>query len=243
MLPGEARRRRLAPLLGFTALVLLTAWAAALGLGLALTPAVDDFRQRLAAVYREHGVRPLSLDQVPDNFSAGLIAIEDERFYEHHGIDTQGLARALLADLYHRRALEGGSTLSQQLIKNLYLGGNDDGWRKPKDLLLSLKLEARYSKHEVLAAYLNSVYYGHGAWGLEQAARTYFHLRPNQLDLAQSAMLAGMPQAPSYYDLYRNPCSARARQYAVLNQMVHDGYISAAAARSAYAEKLGYPCG
>jgi membrane peptidoglycan carboxypeptidase len=242
MLPGEARRRRLAPLLGFTALALLTAAAAALGLGLWLTPPVDDFRQRLLTVYREHGVHPVGLDRVPDNFSAGLIAIEDERFYQHHGIDTQGLMRALLADLYHRRALEGASTLSQQLIKNLYLDGDDDGWRKPEDLLLSLKLEARYSKQEILVAYLNSVYYGHGAWGLHQAARTYFHLRPDQLDLAQSAMLAGMPQAPSYYDLYKNPCAARARQYAVLAQMVHDGYISAASARSAYAEKLGFPC-
>jgi penicillin-binding protein 1A len=242
MLPGEARRRRLAPPLCFTALVLLTAWAAALWLGLELTPAVDDFRQRLAAVYEEHGIRPVSLEQVPDNFSAGLIAIEDERFYQHHGIDTQGLTRALLADLYHRRALEGASTLSQQLIKNLYLDGDDDGWRKPEDLLLALKLEARYSKHEILAAYLNSVYYGHGAWGLDQAARTYFHIRTDQLDLAQSAMLAGLPQSPSYYDLYKNPCAARARQYAVLNQMQHDGYISAASARSAYAEKLGFPC-
>src|SRR5207245_4597659 len=145
-------------------------------------------------------------------------------FYQHRGIDTQGLVRALLADLYHRRALEGASTLSQQLIKNLYLQGDDDNWRKPEDLVLALKLEAKYDKHTVLAAYLNSVYYGHQAWGIGRAARVYFHLAPSELDLAQASMLAGLPQAPSSYDPYRNACAARCRPFASLAPTGADGH-------------------
>jgi penicillin-binding protein 2D len=211
--------------------------------GLLLTPPVDDMPQRVDAVLRAHGAQRIPLSSVPDSLSEAVIAIEDERFYQHHGIDSQGLARALLADLYHRRALEGASTLSQQLVKNLYLGGNDDGWRKPEDLLLALKLELRFSKPVILESYLNSVYFGHGAWGIGQASQIYFRLPPAALDLARASMLAGLPQSPSYYDLYRNPCAARARHFNVLVQMAHDGYISKADADAAYREPIGFPCG
>lgn len=210
--------------------------------GLLLTPSVDDMPQRVDAVLRAHGATKTPLAAVPDSLSEAVIAIEDERFYQHHGIDSQGLARALLADLYHRRALEGASTLSQQLVKNLYLHGNDDGWRKPEDLLLALKLELRFPKTVILESYLNSVYFGHGAWGIGGAAQVYFGLPPAELDLARASLLAGLPQSPSYYDLYRNPCAARARQFAVLAQMVHDGYIPKAQADAAYREPIGFPC-
>jgi len=168
--------------------------------------------------------------------------MEDERFFSHHGIDVQGLTRALVADLYHRRALEGGSTLTQQLVKNLYMDGRDDGWRKPENLLLAVKVEARFSKQQILESYLNSVYFGHGAWGIGQAAAVYFRTTPDRLDLAGASMLAGLPQSPSYYDLYRNPCAARARHFNVLEQMVHDGYISRDEATAAYNEPIGFPC-
>ena len=210
--------------------------------GLLVTPPVDDMPQRVDAALGAHGASRVTLSAVPDSLSEALIAIEDERFYQHHGIDVQGLGRALLADLYHRRALEGASTLSQQLVKNLYLHGNDDGWRKPEDLLLALKLELRFPKAVILESYLNSVYFGHGAWGIGQASSVYFQTAPNQLDLARTSMLAGLPQSPSYYDLYRNPCAARARHFNVLAQMVHDGYISQAAADTAYREPIGFPC-
>ena len=108
--------------------------------GLALTRPVDDLRPRVDAVLSANGGTYVPIDAVPDQLSEALISIEDERFYQHRGIDTQGLLRALLADLYHRRALEGASTLSQQLVKNLYLQGDDDNWRKPEDLLLALKV-------------------------------------------------------------------------------------------------------
>jgi penicillin-binding protein 1A len=221
---------------------MLAAVGVAIGIGLAVTPPVDDLPRRVDAVLAAHHATRVPLDKIPDQLVEALIAIEDERFYQHQGIDFQGLMRALLADIYRQRALEGASTLSQQLVKNLYMGGNDDGWRKPQDLLMSLKVEARYNKHTILEYYFNTVYFGHGAWGIGQAASVYFKMTPEQLDLARSSMLAGLPQAPSYYDLYRNPCAARARQFAVLNQMVHDGYIKQEEATRAYAQSIGFPC-
>lgn len=227
----------LAAILGLSVLVGLGT-----AIGLAVTPPVNDLRQRVDAVLRAHHGTYVPIAAVPDQLSEAVIAIEDERFYQHRGIDTQGLLRALAADLYHRRALEGASTLSQQLVKNLYLAGDDDNWRKPEDLLLALKLEGTYTKHVILESYLNSVYFGHQAWGVGRAAEVYFHMAPAQLDLARASMLAGLPQAPSAYDLYRNPCGARARQFAVLAQMAHVGYITPDDAARAYAESIGFPC-
>ncbi|HSO93510.1 MAG TPA: biosynthetic peptidoglycan transglycosylase [Candidatus Dormibacteraeota bacterium] len=239
--PGGRGRRpggiAVAIVLGIPALLGL-----ALAVGLAVTPPVDDLSSRVDAVLSAHGATRVSLDAVPDRLSEALISIEDERFYSHHGVDSQGLVRALFSDIYHRRALEGASTLSQQLVKNLYMNHNDDGWRKPEDVVLAIKLESKFSKHQILESYLNSVYFGHGAYGVGQAAEVYFHKRPAELDLAQASMLAGLPQSPSYYDLYRNPCAARARHFAVLAQMVHDGYINAAEAAAAYNQSIGYPC-
>jgi penicillin-binding protein 1A len=212
------------------------------GIGLLVTRPVDDMPKRVDAILAQHGGTRVHLKDLPDQLSEALISIEDERFYQHSGIDTQGLIRAVLTNLYHRRALQGGSTLSQQLMKVVYMNNDDDGWRKPEDLLLALKVEARFDKYTILENYFNAVYYGHGAYGIGQASEVYFHRPPGQLDLAQSSMLAGLPQSPSYYDLYHNPCSARARQFNVLAQMAHDGYISEAAAAAAYAEPIGFPC-
>ncbi len=214
----------------------------ATAVGLLVSRPVDDMPKRVDAMLKERGGTRVRLADIPDQLSEALIAIEDERFYEHHGIDTQGLIRAVLTDLYHHRALQGGSTLSQQLIKVVYMNGDDDGWRKPEDLLLALKLEARFDKHTILENYFNAVYYGHGAYGIGQASKVYFHRPPAQLDLARASMLAGLPQSPSYYDLYRNPCSARARHFNVLAQMAHDGYITREEAAAAYAEPIGFPC-
>jgi penicillin-binding protein 1A len=211
-------------------------------IGLLVTPSVDDMPKRVDAILKAHDGTRVRLNDIPDQLSEALIAIEDERFYLHSGIDTQGLIRAVLTDLYRHRALQGGSTLSQQLIKVVYMNNDDDGWRKPENLLLALKVEARFDKHTILENYLNAVYYGHGAYGIGQASQIYFHRPPGRLDLARAAMLAGLPQSPSYYDLYRNPCSARARQFNVLAQMAHDGYISQEAAAAAYAQPIGFPC-
>ena len=234
--------RRLVGIAVTVALAIPALLGLATAIGLAVTPPVDDLSSRVDSVLSAHRTTRVALKAVPDQLSEALIAIEDERFYSHHGIDSQGLVRALFADLYHRRALEGGSTLSQQLVKNLYMNHNDDGWRKPEDLVLALKVEAKFTKHQILESYLNSVYYGHGAYGIGEAAQVYFHMKPADLDLARASMLAGLPQSPSFYDLYRNPCAARARHFAVLAQMVHDGYITERQRAAAYAESIGFPC-
>ena len=236
------RRQRLVAVIVALALGLPALFGVAVFIGLLVTPPVDDMPKRVDALLSQHGGTRIHLNDIPDQLSEALIAIEDERFYQHSGIDTQGLIRAVLTDLYRHRALEGGSTLSQQLMKVVYMNNDDDGWRKPENLLLALKVEARFDKHTILENYFNAVYYGHGAYGIGMAAEIYFHRAPAQLDLAQASMLAGLPQSPSYYDLYRNPCSARARQFNVLAQMAHDGYISQKAAAAAYAEPIGFPC-
>jgi membrane peptidoglycan carboxypeptidase len=241
-MPRRTRRQQVIAVIVAAALGVPALFGIAIAIGLLITRPVDDMAKRVDTILEQHGGTRVPLAQVPDQLSEALIAIEDERFYEHRGIDTQGLIRAVLTDLYHHRALEGGSTLSQQLIKVVYMDGDDDGWRKPEDLLLALKLEAQYNKHTILENYFNAVYYGHGAYGIGQASQVYFHRAPSQLDLARASMLAGLPQSPSYYDLYHNPCSARARQFNVLAQMAHDGYISQEQAAAAYAESIGFPC-
>ena len=240
--PRRTRRQSVVAAVVAVALGLPALFGIAVAVGFVMTPSVDDMPRRVDAILAQHGGARVALNDVPDQLSEALIAIEDERFYQHRGIDTQGLVRAVLTDLYHHRALEGGSTLTQQLVKVLYMNNNDDGWRKPENLLLALKLESKFSKHTILESYLNAVYYGHGAYGIGQASDIYFHRTPAQLDLARASMLAGMPQSPSYYDLYRNPCAARARQFNVLAQMAHDGYISQEEAAAAYAEPIGFPC-
>jgi penicillin-binding protein 1A len=240
--PRRTRRQSVVAVVVAVALGLPALFGIAVLVGIVITPSVDDMPSRVNAILAKHGGTRVALNDVPDQLSEALIAIEDERFYQHRGIDTQGLVRAVLTDLYHHRALEGGSTLSQQLIKVVYMNNNDDGWRKPENLLLALKVESKFSKYAILENYLNAVYYGHGAYGIGQASSVYFHRVPAQLDLARASMLAGLPQSPSYYDLYRNPCSARARHFNVLAQMVHDGYIKEDQAAAAYSEPIGYPC-
>src|ERR1700687_2467745 len=217
--PRRTRQQSVVAVVVALAVGLPALFVIAVAVGFLITPSVDDMPQRVDAILKAHGGTRVALNDVPDQWSEALIAIEDERFYQHRGIDTQGLVRAVLTDLYHHRALEGGSTLTQQLIKVLYMDGNDDGWRKPENLVLALKLESKFHKHAILENYLNAVYYGHGAYGIGQASATYFHRAPAQLDLARASMLAGLPQSPSYYALYRNPCSARARQFNALAQM------------------------
>lgn len=240
--PSGTKRQRVVAVIVALALGLPALFGIAIFVGLLITPSVDDMPRRVDAILAQHGGTRVQLNDIPDQVSEALIAIEDERFYQHSGIDTQGLIRAVLTDLYRHRALQGGSTLSQQLMKVVYMNNDDDGWRKPENLLLALKVEARFDKHTILENYFNAVYFGHGAYGIGQASQVYFDEPPARLDLARASMLAGLPQSPSWYDLYRNPCAARARQFNVLAQMAHDGYISQKTAAAAYAEPIGFPC-
>jgi membrane peptidoglycan carboxypeptidase len=168
-----------------------------------------------------------------------VVATEDERFYRHHGIDIIGVIRALPYDITHLSFAEGASTITEQLAKLLYLGGNyHNPWRKLKDAATAWKLENRYSKTTILAAYLNTAYFGEGAVGVQAAAERYFGVSARELDPAQATLLAGLIQAPSLNDPLRNPQLARARQTEVLRSLVRNSYLTEAAAAAVLAEPL-----
>lgn len=182
----------------------------------------------------------VSLDEIADSVEKAFIATEDRNFYSHFGIDPRALARATWVNIKNRRVVEGGSTITQQTAKNLYLTHERTIVRKIKELFYTLALERRYSKDEILTMYLNSIYFGQGATGIEAAARTYFGKPASELNLAESAILASIPRRPSYYDPYRYPDHAKTRQRVVLGQMVELGFISEEEKEAATAEELRY---
>jgi penicillin-binding protein 1A len=203
------------------------------------SPSGDELPARIGARLRAGGGRPVASDQVAPILRQAVVATEDERFYRHHGIDVLGVLRALPYDLSHVTLAQGGSTITEQLAKVLYLGGNDHApWRKLEDAALAFKLEKRYSKEQLLAGYLNSAYFGHGAYGIWSASERYFGVRPSQLDLPQATLLAGLIQAPSADDPIVHPEAARERQVAVLRSVVRDGVATGDEAAAALAQLL-----
>ncbi len=175
------------------------------------------------------------LDLLPRHAVNAVIATEDQRFYEHPGLDPWGLLRATIANIRSGRFVQGGSTLTQQLAKNLYLTSDRTIARKLEELALAIWLEARLSKADILELYLNRVYLGSGAYGIDAAARRYFGKPAGSLSLAESAVIAGLLKAPSRYSPLASPEIARARGRLVLGQMRRAGFISAEEERSATA--------
>ncbi len=163
------------------------------------------------------------------------VAIEDRRFYEHGGIDPEGIARAAVADVRARRVVEGGSTITQQLVRNLYISNERTVQRKLKEACLATKLDDKWSKQRILTTYLNQVYYGNHAYGIEAAARTYFSKPARKLTLDQAALLAGLTQAPSLYDPFTAPGPVLARRNEVLVAMLQTDAITPAQYRKAIA--------
>jgi membrane peptidoglycan carboxypeptidase len=168
------------------------------------------------------------------------LAIEDRTFYTNSGIDLGGIVRAAIADYTHHQITQGGSTISQQLVKQVFIGANPAPTlqRKLKEAVLAVELNRRYTKNQILEMYLNTIYYGEQTYGIEAAARTYFQSNAHDLDIAQAAMLAGLPQAPSRNDPIRNPTNGKLRQKEVLEAMVADRAITPAQASKAFAEQL-----
>ncbi len=156
------------------------------------------------------------------------VAIEDRRFYQHGGIDPVGILRALVADVSAGHIVQGGSTITQELVRNLYLSREQTLQRKVVEACLAIKLARAWSKDRILTAYLNDVYYGNHAYGIEAAAETYFSLPASRLTLEQAALLAGLPQAPSYYDPLHNPAAALARRDEVLQALRRSGDLTGA---------------
>ena len=168
----------------------------------------------------------VSIDRIPAFLQKAVVAIEDSRFYEHSGIDIRGIARALVKDVMKGKMAEGGSTITQQLIKNKLLSGEKTLDRKLKEAQLAMEYERKYTKKQILEMYLNEIYYGNGAWGIAQASRLYFDKTPEQLSEAECALLAGVPKNPSRYNPLAKSSAAGARRNLVIARMAELNIIT-----------------
>jgi penicillin-binding protein 1A len=242
-----ARRRRTAVIVGALLVALLAALAAGALTGAAAFGSSCDLRSlkqivslgQNSFVYAADGTllgsipaegqnrQPVPLKTMSPLVRKATIAIEDRRFYEHRGLDAEGIARALWEDIKAGKVVQGGSTIPQQLVRNLYISRERTLERKVREACLALKLSRAWSKDRILAAYMNGVYFGNHAYGVEAAAQTYFSKRARNLNLVESALLAGLPQAPATYDPIQRRRQALARRNAVLRAMLETGDITA----------------
>ena len=195
----------------------------------------------LASIFQENR-QPVGIDKIPLDLQRATVAIEDERFYQNKaGFDIRGIGRSVWADVHGGEASQGGSTLTQQLVRNLGIGGltrEKTFSRKIKEIIYADQIARNYSKQQILEMYLNAVYYGSGAYGVQAAAETYFGKRVDQLDLAQCAMIAGLPQRPNGLSPYVNKDGATARRNDVLIHMLQQRYITPDQYNSALAEPI-----
>jgi membrane peptidoglycan carboxypeptidase len=198
----------------------------------------DAKGNQIAELYKGENRIEVPLNRVADVLEHAVIATEDRKFYEHGGVDPVGTARAFLNDVRGRQ-LQGGSTITQQLVKNTYLTSERSLSRKFKEAILAVKVERELDKRTILARYLNTIYYGRGAYGIETAAELYFGTTAAQLNLEQAALLAGLIRAPESADPLRHPEEATRRRAIVLDAMVRADYINSAQARDAKAKPLG----
>ena len=181
----------------------------------------------------------VGLDAIPQRLQDATVAIEDRSFWTNPGVDVGGIMRAAQANLKHGEITQGGSTITQQLIKQRLLGDDPTFTRKIKEALLALEVTRTYTKQQILEMYFNQIYYGNQSYGVRAAAQTYFGVTDlQQLTLGQVALLAGLPQAPSAYDPIMNPAAADARRAEVLQAMVDNGYITSSEAKVAQAEPI-----
>ncbi len=251
-------RKLLAGVAGLGVVVLLAGGAAGYGLWHRLTadlPSVDGLKAYqppvMSRIYAGNGQLLAELatqrrifvpySAIPDKLQAAFIAAEDQNFWTNPGIDPLAIARAGVYDLMHfnsgRRPV-GASTITQQVAKNMLLGDRMDLTRKMEEAVLALRMQSALSKPKILEIYLNEIYLGQGAYGVAAAAQTYFNKPMNELSLAEDAMLAALPKAPTNYNPFRNPAAAKGRRDWVLDRMTEDGAITAAQATAAKTEPL-----
>ena len=247
---GRIRKLRLLAVL--TVLVLLAGMAFSFGLVRAVAseiPLLDPAAQRGqldGVIYASNGRSVLTvlrgeesrvllndISDVSPIMRQAIVSVEDRRFYEHNGIDTRGIARALWQDIRSQGVVEGGSTITQQFVKNAYVRNERTIARKVREAALAWQLEQQWSKDRILLAYLNTIYFGNGAYGIQQAARTYFDKGARHLSLAESALLAGLPADPSLYDPTQHPRAATERRHYVLQTMLDQGKITTSQLRNA----------
>ena len=169
----------------------------------------------------------VSINDVPSYYTNAIIAVEDHRFKEHGAIDVISIGRAIVSNIQAKDFNEGGSTITQQVAKNLYFIGEDDVFsRKVAEIFVAIDLEKNYSKDEILEFYINTIYFGEGYYGIKEASTGYYKKEPKDMNLDESTMLAGVPNAPSVYAPTINPTLAKSRQGKVLRSMVEYGYLS-----------------
>jgi penicillin-binding protein 2A len=188
------------------------------------TTLVDENNKEITKLYVENrDIVPIK--QIPKHVQQAFISVEDVRFYEHHGIDVKAIVRALYKDLLAGSKVEGGSTITQQLAKNVFLS-NDKTWlRKTKEVVIALNLEKRYSKQKILEMYLNQIYFGHGAYGIQAASKLYFNKDVSELTVEQGALLASLPKAPGSYSPILHPKKSLERRNVVLDLMNKAHYL------------------
>lgn len=167
----------------------------------------------------------VKLQDIPESMQQAVVAVEDRKFYNHWGFDMEGIFRAFLVNLQYGQVKEGASTITQQLIKNLFLSQEQTMGRKAEEFVLAMDMELNYSKDEILELYLNTIYFGSGYYGIKEASEGYFGKEPAMLALPESAMLAGIPNAPSLYSPYVDFMLAKKRQFIVLDAMTAAGYL------------------
>lgn len=167
----------------------------------------------------------VKLQDIPESMQQAVVAVEDRKFYNHWGFDMEGIFRASLVNLQYGQVKEGASTITQQLVKNLFLSQEQTMGRKAEEFVLAMDMELNYSKDEILELYLNTIYFGSGYYGIKEASEGYFGKEPAMLALPESAMLAGIPNAPSLYSPYVDFMLAKKRQFIVLDAMTAAGYL------------------
>ena len=191
----------------------------------------DSQGKLITTLHSDQNRLPIDINKVPKNLQNAFIAAEDNRFYDHIGVDPIGILRAVVTNLTNRGIAQGGSTITQQLAKNAFLSQDQTLKRKIQEAILALELERKYSKKEILEMYMNQIYFGHGAYGIQTAAHTYFGKDVGDLTLAECAMIAGLPKSPNYYSSSVN--EATARKNVVVGQMEKYGYITPSQAEEA----------
>lgn len=199
---------------------------------LLVTQVYDRNSKKIGEFFRERRTL-VPYNKIPKNLVNAFLAAEDDQFFQHKGINPQAIFRAFLANLRAGRSVQGGSTITQQVAKTLMLSSEKTMTRKVRDILLALEMEKHLKKEEILYLYLNQIYFGQSAYGVEQAAQTYYRKTVSQLTLPEMAILAGLPQAPSGYSPVRNPLRAKERQIYVLHRMADVGFITSKEAEAA----------
>ena len=192
-------------------------------------PGKNDQRRVLAILRGDESRVLVRSDRIAPIMKQAIVAVEDKRFFEHNGVDVRGIVRAAWEDVRNKAVVEGGSTITQQYVKNAYSRNDKTIARKVREAALAWQLTQRWSKDRILTAYLNTIYFGNGAYGILQASRTYFHGKSaDELTLPEAALLAGIPASPSLYDPVQHPVAAKQRRGYVLQQLFDQGRITAA---------------